>query len=238
MEDHTRLLDKRSLSEGLLSSLIVAASVGFLLAFFIETAIGPAVGSDTLTIFFAPLVEEAAKALGMLPVAYFMWKIVLNRRYGAALGAAAGLGFGVVESCYYIYQIVAAGAPGEITAVRIIVTPLMHPLWSAFVGIGVSALVAGGRPSRPERPKSPVWLPLLFLLFGMANHVVWNGILVALGDFAYVPIILNVLFVFPLFAIMLRDLLGGHFNFPNFLEPVAEPFAFPPPLPPPPPPPP
>jgi hypothetical protein len=226
----------KSLSRGLLVSLIVGAVVGFPLAYVVETAIGPAVGTVVLTGIFAGLIEEPCKALAMIAVAYLMWKMVPNRRYGAVLGAAAGLGFGVVESILYIISIVTSGLPGWLVGIRIIVTPLMHPLWSAFVGVGVFALVASTRQSRPDRPKSPIWIPFLFLLLGIINHMIWDSIsLLPLGLLA---IIIDIIFVFPIFALTFRDFLGGHFNFQNFLESPSENMAPFPTIPPPPPPPP
>jgi RsiW-degrading membrane proteinase PrsW (M82 family) len=218
-------------------SLIFAGSIGFGLAWLIETAIAPSVGDDAILVFFAPLLEEILKAMAMIFVAYLMWRTVPNRRFGAVLGAAAGLGFGLVESVKYIIGFVISGSYIAIP-IRIIVTPLMHPLWSAFVGVGVFALVASSRASRPDMPKSPVWLPWLFLLLGMTNHIVWNSIVDALGSLGLLPIILDVIFVFPLFALMLRDFLGGHFNFQDFLQPIPEEAPSYPTGPPPPPPPP
>lgn len=237
MEGFSSLPAGKSLGRGLLVSLILAASLGFGLSFIIELALLPSIGGDAMTAVLAPLIEEPSKALAIILVAYLMWKIVPNSRYGATLGAAAGLGFGVVESIIYIIGFALSGS-GEAITTRIIVTPLMHPLWSAFVGIGVFALVESGRPSRPDVPKSPVWIPFLFLLLGIVNHMIWNSIVVALATLGYLPIILDIIFVFPIFALILRDFLGGHFNFQNFLEPLAEPTTLPPVMPPPPPPPP
>jgi hypothetical protein len=68
--------------------------------------------------------------------------------------------------------------------------------------------------------------------------MVWNGISFGFADSGYLPIILNVIVTFPVFALVLRDFLGGHFNFQNFFETIPEPTTAFPPMPPPPPPPP
>ncbi len=241
MENPFTLSNRNSLRNGLLVSLILAASIGFLLSFFIELALLPSVGGIATIVFIAPLIEELSKALGMLAVAFFMWKARPNRRYGAVLGAAAGLGFGVLESCVYIYGYAVAG-DGVAILSRIIITPLMHPLWSAFVGIGVFALVAYSQPRQPGSPKPPLWLPFLFLLVGLCNHIVWNSLAVGLAllDLGYLPLILDIIIIFPTFALILRDFLGGHFNFQNFLAAAPREmssYAMPSPPPPPPPPP-
>jgi RsiW-degrading membrane proteinase PrsW (M82 family) len=198
LEDPFQLPSSNFLRNGLLVSLIFAASVGFLLSYLIELAILPSVGFIAIAVFIGPLIEESAKALGMFVVAYLMWKSVPNRRYGAVLGAAAGLGFGVAENCVYIYRYAVAG-DGVAIVSRIIGTPLMHPLWSAFVGIGVFAQVANSRPSQHGSPKSPLWLPFLFLLVGLSNHIVWNSLAVGLGllGLGYVPLVLDILIIFP-----------------------------------------
>jgi hypothetical protein len=48
---------------------------------------------------------------------------------------------------------------------------------------------------------------------------------------------LDIVIAIPLFAFILRDFLGSHFNFQNFFQPLAEPEVSIPEAPPPPPPP-
>jgi len=222
---------------GLVMALFISAIFGFLIAFLVQLALMPLVGWGAMTIFFAPLTEEPSKALAMLIVAFFVWKLVPNRRYGAALGAAAGLGFGVVESILYLYNIAASDLPSELLLIRILITPLMHPLWSAFVGIGVFTLLTMWSASG-EVSKVSSTLPLLFLLIGMANHIVWNTVALV-PSAGYWPIAVDAIIIFPVFAIILRDFLGGRFNFQRFFESPPEqspyPITTPPPAPPPPP---
>jgi len=235
-------LEGRSLSSihvnlkgGLLVSLVLAAVVGFLLSYFVQLALIP-VGTIPLIAVFAPLTEEPFKAVGMLIVAFFLWKVIPNRRYGAALGAAAGLGFAVAEDILYFSQFSAAGAGAEAYVVRFLLLPFMHPTWSAFVGIGVFVFVA----ERSQTGKVEWRLPLMFLSLGMLNHMIWNSIAILLSpELGYGSIIVDVFVTFPMFALILRDFLGGHFNFQNFLEPVPDTaqqfFPVGPPPPPPPP---
>lgn len=240
MEGGSQLPGGKTPTAGLLVSLIFSATAGLGLTLVIQIPLLAALGLVPVTIFFAPLTEEPVKALGMLIVFFFMWKTIPNRRYGAALGAASGLGFGVAESILYIAQLAAAGS-AEGVFIRVVVTPLMHPLWSAFVGIGVFALFSG-RSAQPDAKKSSSWLlPLLFIGLAMLTHFIWNTLslglsFAGLGYFATVP---DIIVIFPIFALILRDFLGGHFNFQNFFEsPSASSTVFPvfPPPPPPPPP--
>jgi hypothetical protein len=113
----------------------------------------------------------------------------------------------------------------------------MHPVWSAFVGVGVFVLVA----EKSKTGNISLGLPLLFLFLGIMNHMVWNSIAVTSAMFpelGYWPIVVDVFVIFPIFALVLRDLLGGHYNFQNFFQPLSDstPEVFPIAPPPPPPP--
>ena len=239
VETSSQLPSGKAPTIGLLCSLIIAATGGLGLSLVVQLPILAAVGLIPVTVFFAPLTEEPIKALEMLIVLFLLWKLIPDRRYGAALGAAAGLGFGVAESILYIVQLAAAGS-AEGVAIRIIVTPLMHPLWSTFVGIGVFVLFSS-KPTQFGVPKQRNWGLALFLFaLGFFNHLIWNSLtlglsLAGMGVFATLP---DIFIIFPLFAIVLRDFLGGHFNFWNFFESTEAlpPFPFVPPPPPPPPP--
>jgi RsiW-degrading membrane proteinase PrsW (M82 family) len=221
---------------GLLVALILGGSVSIVLAIVVQLALR--VKGVAFAVVVAPFTEEPLKALSVLMVALLMWKIIPNRRYGAALGAAAGLGFGVVESTIYIIGFLTSGATaGRIAlsiVVRIMVTPLMHPVWSALVGVGMFALLAGRTAKKP----SPLWLAPMLLILGPIAHMMWNGFSTDLGEYGYLSVVLDIIVTFPLFATILRDFLGGHFNFQSFFEAQHEPLpCYPtmPYLPPPPP---
>jgi RsiW-degrading membrane proteinase PrsW (M82 family) len=227
---------RRSVRFGLIIALIFSATAGFLIAFVIEYPIPLSIALLTV---IAPLIEEPVKAISMFIVAFYVWRAVPSRRYGAALGAASGLGFGVAESLVaYIIPFALAGK-GEAVATRILVTPILHPLWSAFVGIGIFTLAA----KRSKLVKVQFTFPLLFLGIAYLNHICWNSLSLGLGlaiqsSIALVAF-LTAIILFPIFALILRDILGGHFNFRHFLESLPEQKArapVPPPPPPPPPP--
>jgi RsiW-degrading membrane proteinase PrsW (M82 family) len=235
LEISSRLPGGKSLTNGFIVAFIFAATASGLLAFLAQILISLLVGRDLTVAVFAPLTEEPFKALAMLVVVHYVWKTVPNRRYGAALGAAAGLGFGISEAVVYV-----VGSPTAMTVVlRALVIPL-HPLASAFVGMGVFAMTAGKSVGAGSLNRSGSLFRLLFLT-GVATHMLWNILSVVFGlvDLGLVALLLNIFFVFPLFAIILRDFLGGHFNFQNFFEPLdGQPTVYPeiPPPPPPPPP--
>jgi RsiW-degrading membrane proteinase PrsW (M82 family) len=215
--------------------LIFAALASMGLSFVVELPFLSSVGIAVTSAVFAPLLEEPLKALGILVAVFFVWKTIPNRRYGAALGAAAGLGFGISESILYIVFTPTVG----MVLTRIVVT-FMHPVWSAFVGMGIFAIGLGkvGQASSPNRSE---FLMLLLFSLGVANHMVWNSLSIAfsLAGIGLIGLALDIFLIFPLSLIVLRDLLGGHFNFQNFFEPLETStltsVEIPPPPPPPPP---
>jgi len=183
-------------------------------------------------VIVAPLTEEPFKALSVLIVVLLMWKTIPNRRWAAAVGASAGLGFAIAETVVYAV----GGASTDALLARLMVEPFMHPLWSAFVGMGIFVLLA----KKTSDEGVLLGLGVLFLFLGLIAHMTWNALSVGLAPSIGVGVLLmNLIIVFLPFATILRDLLGGHFNFQNFFEPLPEPrthprISMPPPSPPPP----
>ena len=220
-----------SVKKGLVVALILGAILSALVSIIIETATGvanTAIGAALLQ----PFIEQIFKGLSIVIVAWFIWKIIPNRRYGAVLGAATGLGFSITEVIFF------AGGPASIFAARFIAEPTMHPMWDAFVGIGIFVLMA----QKSSREKTPSWLGWLFIIFGLLAHIIWNSLSVVLAINVFASLIIEWIVVFVPFALILRDFLGGHYNFQDFLKPMTEMTAattmpvanqFPPPPPPP-----
>lgn len=239
----------KSPTTGLLLALILGATLSFALSFVAQLP-AAGLGINVIGVSIAPFTEEIFKGVSILIVALFVWKAIPSRRYGALLGAAAGLGFSISENILYSVQyasligqtvegqLITAEMVTELIVSRWISVPFMHVLWSAFVGIGIFVFIA----KRKSSKSSPSWLVLLFPLTGLVNHIVWNAVALGLGSLgAFLLTVLDVLLVFTPFALLFRDFLDGHFNFQKFLAPVQEPTAykpstFPPPPPPPPPP--
>jgi RsiW-degrading membrane proteinase PrsW (M82 family) len=234
-----------NLKKGLIAALILGATLSFALSYVAQLATGVTGTDPALIIVIAPLTEEIFKGLSVLLAVFFLWKIIPNRRYGALIGAAAGLGFSIAENLLYSINYaslgdrISAGYMAELILMRWVGMPFMHVLWSAFIGIGVFVFLAQRRNSY----NTPQWLPILFFLLGLFNHMLWNTMSLLAGSVTnspFVILLIDVLVVFVIFALMFRDLLGSHFNFQNFLQPVKEPNiyqqtgSFPPPPPPPP----
>ncbi|MEM3731149.1 MAG: hypothetical protein QW667_04420 [Candidatus Bathyarchaeia archaeon] len=113
---------------------------------------------------------------------------------------------------------------------------LMHPIWhiifGAFLGIAVFALVAEASAGR-RFVNAMFGLPLLFFLIFIVMELVFEGIgtLTSSGPYWGIKFL-----ILPLYVFILRDFLGGHFNFQNFFESVPETPPSEPEIPPPPPP--
>jgi protease PrsW len=217
------------IKNGLIIALVLGATLSILLSLILEIAVG-ATNSIAGAAIGMPVLEELCKGLSLIIVAFFIWKTIPNRRYAAALGAAIGLGFAITETIVF-----AIGAPAAQIATRVIAEPVMHPLWDSFVGIGLFVLMA----QRSGRKSSPIWLGWAFMLIGLTGHILWNSIVLTFGKNFVAGLIVDLIVISVPLAILLRDVLGGHFNFQNFFdspnqmqapEPKAE---FPPPPPPP-----
>jgi hypothetical protein len=69
------------------------------------------------------------------------------------------------------------------------------------------------------------------------SWMMWNALAFAVSPNMSLEWVLDIIIAIPIFAFIIRDFLGGHFNFQNFLQPLTEPdvsIQEPPPPPPPP----
>lgn len=178
------------------------------------------------SIFLAPPVEEGVKGLSVVAVALFVPRAFPNRRYAAAFGAAAGLGYALSEDLTYF------GNPDINTQsimIRLVMNPLGHPLYSALCAIGVFVFVARLR-SGVKISKALLGVPLLLWLLAVLSHAAWNAFQFGVVSILhYWGILLSIFIIVLPVLIILRDFLGGHFNFGHFFETIPEP---PPPAPP------
>ncbi len=172
------------------------------------------------SVFLAPPVEETIKGFSVLVMAFPIPRAVPNRRYAAAAGAAAGLGYALSEDITYFVN---PDISGISVALRLIHNPLGHPVFSALCAIGVFVFATRLR-SGAGLVKSLIGVPLAAWIFAVLNHAFWNawqfGPQPLLG---YLGIPLSYLIIIVPFLLILRDLLGGHFNFGHFFEPIPEP---------------
>jgi RsiW-degrading membrane proteinase PrsW (M82 family) len=179
------------------------------------------------SVFLAPPVEETVKGLSVLVMALVMSRAFPNRRYTVAVGVAAGLGYTLSEDITYFAN--PQMAPQSMI-LRLFLNPIGHPVFTALCVIGVFVFVMRMK-SGVGIVKAVLGLPLVMWLLAVANHAIWNawqfGVIPATG---YGGIVLSLFVIVLPFLFILRDLLGGHFNFQHFFQTLPE--SAPPPPPP------
>lgn len=165
LEQRPQLPLGRGLKKGLIVALVLGATLSMALSLAAQLGSGLDTNDWPLMAIVAPLTEEIFKGLSILIVARFMWKTIPSSRYGAALGAATGLGFAIAETIIYT-----VGASGDailfVALSRIVAEPFMHPLWSAFAGVGFFAFLA----RKSSGKSAEVAMGLLFVLTGLFAH--------------------------------------------------------------------
>jgi len=140
---------------------------------------GEAAGLATTAVLVAPVVEEAAKGLGVLLVFWFRRHEVDGLVDGLVLAGLVGLGFAFTENVLYFGEAFLAGdeelgvtggifAAGITFLLRGVLSPFAHPLFSAMLGIGV------GLAARTTVPAVRLLAPLGGYIVGVLLHALWN----------------------------------------------------------------
>jgi RsiW-degrading membrane proteinase PrsW (M82 family) len=121
-------------------------------------------------VVFAPILEEMAKALGLLLI--FRRGHIKNALDGAVYSLLIGGGFAAVENVFYFADAfnddLSGRDPGVVLAVfvaRGIVSPFAHPLFTAMCGIALGMAYGKRRLDL---------LPLAGLMVGVLAHGLWN----------------------------------------------------------------
>ncbi|WP_402468772.1 PrsW family intramembrane metalloprotease [Isoptericola aurantiacus] len=165
------------------------AGVAVLLALLVNTAgldllwtpmLGPDLGAYATAAISAPVVEELAKGAVLVGLLWFRRQELNGPTDGIIYGSMVALGFATVENISY-YAFAAPGTLAWTFVVRGVVSPLLHPLCTSLIGVGVATAAL--------RPAGRRVVPVLAGFAGaIALHAVWNGStafgLVGLG-FAY-----------------------------------------------------
>ncbi|MGQ0630850.1 MAG: PrsW family intramembrane metalloprotease [Sporichthyaceae bacterium] len=119
----------------------------------------------------APVVEETLKGAVLLSFLIYRHQELDGPTDGIIYAAMVGLGFAFSENIEYYITAAAVGG-GELTGtfvIRGVFCPLLHPLFTAMIGIAVG--YAALRPRGPER----IALVGAGVLGAMVLHGVWNG---------------------------------------------------------------
>lgn len=180
---------------------IVAQGIGGVLLDFGEVA--------ALAIV-APVTEEAAKGAFLLLLLWWRRDELDGLLDGVVYAGVVGVGFAFTENILYLaaaYDGTAGAGPSGLTGitttfiVRGVLSPFAHPLFTAFIGIGVGLAVA-------SRLRIVRWAaPLGGYALAVLTHAVWNASAVqGLGSFvlAYVVLLMPALVAVAILAIWLR----------------------------------
>jgi RsiW-degrading membrane proteinase PrsW (M82 family) len=126
----------------------------------------------------APITEEAAKGLFILLLLWMRRREIDGVLDGIVYAGMVGVGFAFTENILYLGAAYMGGddvGPGGfgsavgVFVVRGIFSPFAHPLFTAFIGVGVGYAVV-------SRTGAARFLaPLVGYLLAVTAHAVWNG---------------------------------------------------------------
>ena len=157
----------------LVRTFLWGAGAATFVALVINSLVDAVAGSDVAAIVSAPVVEESAKALALI--------FVIRRRPGFLDGVHDGivyaawvaLGFATVENVLYYVQAGLDGGFGEMTAtfaLRGLMVPLCHPIFTSMTGIGLGVAIWRGWGRGGIVAGFAVGL-----LCAIALHALWNA---------------------------------------------------------------
>ncbi len=188
---------RRLLLAGLAWGAFVATVAAVVLGGIGGLAVGA--GRTASLAVVAPVTEEASKGLFLLLLLWWRRAELDGLLDGLVYAGMVGIGFAYTENIVYLaaaYDGTSGTGPGGLAGlttlfvVRCLLSPFAHPLFTAFVGIGVGLAVSSR--SRVVR----VGAPLLGYAAAVLAHGLWNGSTVAgLGGFlgVYVALMLPAL---------------------------------------------
>lgn len=155
-------------------ALLWGATVAIVVAGVVNTLVGFLAGEVAAIVVSAPLVEEVAKALGIV------WAVRRGEVDGVSDGIVfagwVALGFAVVEDMTYFAIADGDGALAATVVLRAFLTPFAHPLFTFWTGLAIGLAVHHRRRIWP----SMAW----GLALAIVTHAMWNGSLV-FADITY-----------------------------------------------------
>jgi RsiW-degrading membrane proteinase PrsW (M82 family) len=155
-------------------AVLWGACVAVIVAAVANTIVAWLFGETAAIVGSAPIVEEAAKALGIV------WAVRRREVDGVTDGIVyagwVALGFAVVEDMTYFAIADVDGDLLGVFVVRALLTPFAHPLFTFWTGLAIGRAVHSGRKIWP----AAWWGYALAVL----SHAAWNGSL-ALTEVTY-----------------------------------------------------
>ncbi len=184
----------------LIMAFLWGASVAVLISVALEYLFDHAVGggqedkaSFATVAIGAPVVEEAAKGLFLLLMMTGRRRTELNTMTDCLVYAGlTALGFAWLENIFYIASGESLGETLTIAALRLVISPFAHPLFTTMLGIGVYFAL------HQRNILGKLGYLLLGYLAAVVMHGLWNGSAL-LGANTYLGI--YVLWMMPIFAL-------------------------------------
>jgi RsiW-degrading membrane proteinase PrsW (M82 family) len=184
----------------LIMAFLWGASVAVLISVALEYLFDHAVGggqedkaSFATVAIGAPVVEEAAKGLFLLLMMTGRRRTELNTLTDCLVYAGlTALGFAWLENIFYIASGESLGESLTIAALRLVISPFAHPLFTTMLGIGVYFAL------HQRNILGKLGFLLLGYLAAVVMHGMWNGSAL-LGANTYLGV--YVLWMMPIFAL-------------------------------------
>jgi RsiW-degrading membrane proteinase PrsW (M82 family) len=157
--------------ETLCFALVWGAAIAVFVSAMLNGIATLALGDLLTGIVSAPVVEEAAKGLGVLMIAFFFRKDFDSVVDGIVYAGVVALGFATMENVDYYGRSLAEGGPGTLAGtfiVRGILSPFSHVLFTCMTGIGV------GVARETHNPAVKVAAPMIGYFGAMFLHALWN----------------------------------------------------------------
>ncbi|MBW2528075.1 MAG: PrsW family intramembrane metalloprotease [Deltaproteobacteria bacterium] len=151
----------------------------------INTIMGALFGQFVGSAMSAPIFEELTKGMAIFGMVVFLRREFDGVVDGIIYGTFVAIGFAATENIIYYLRGGLAGQMGELFVLRGILTPWLHPLFTAMTGIGFGI----------AREHGATWAKLVFpaVCYGVAVflHAWWNGLPQIFGPGA---LVLNLIF--------------------------------------------
>ena len=150
----------------------VAILVSIVLELLVESAVNP--GQEATSFFTtavaAPVIEEAAKGLFLLLMMTGVRRLELNSLTDCLVYAGVtAVGFAWIEDIFYIANGDTLATSLLTAAMRLIMAPFAHPLFTTFTGIGVYFAL------QQRNALAKVGCVALGFVGAVVMHGLWNG---------------------------------------------------------------
>jgi RsiW-degrading membrane proteinase PrsW (M82 family) len=146
-------------------AVLWGGTIAGLAALIVNSTVAAAAGPVASAVVSAPLVEEAAKGLGVYWA--FRRREIDSVMDGIVYAGWTALGFAVVEDFSYFAGAASEGFLVPVFILRALLTPFAHPLFTSWIGLAIGLAVARRQSLAAN----------LFWGYGLAvaSHAAWNG---------------------------------------------------------------